>query len=102
MSDMSGYYNPATPTKVPFNRGDFIFFEDMPAFYHDKGAGLGFCDGHSEIHQWKDARTYPPLQPPPPSSQAPLVTGPAVNGLPLPYDNDVFWMQDHTVRPIGF
>jgi prepilin-type N-terminal cleavage/methylation domain-containing protein len=26
---------------------------DLPASYHNKGGGLSFSDGHSEIHRWK-------------------------------------------------
>lgn len=31
---------------------------DVPAFYHNRAAGFAFADGHSEIKQWKDPRTY--------------------------------------------
>lgn len=27
-------------------------FIDIPASYHNNAAGLSFCDGHAEIHQW--------------------------------------------------
>ena len=26
---------------------------DLPAFYHNKAAGLSFADGHSELHKWR-------------------------------------------------
>lgn len=38
-------------------------FADMPAVRHDRGYGLAFLDGHSEIYQLLDGRTgiqYPP------------------------------------------
>jgi prepilin-type processing-associated H-X9-DG protein len=35
---------------------------DYPASYHNKAAGLGFADGHSEIHVWRDPRTTPALK----------------------------------------
>jgi prepilin-type N-terminal cleavage/methylation domain-containing protein/prepilin-type processing-associated H-X9-DG protein len=27
-------------------------FIDYPASYHNRGAGMSFCDGHSELHHW--------------------------------------------------
>jgi prepilin-type N-terminal cleavage/methylation domain-containing protein/prepilin-type processing-associated H-X9-DG protein len=34
---------------------------DMPATRHNRGYGLSFCDGHSEIYKLKDSRTTAPL-----------------------------------------
>ena len=31
---------------------------DCPASYHNKAGSLAFADGHSEIHKWRDARTW--------------------------------------------
>jgi hypothetical protein len=31
----------------------YEFDQDMPGIYHNLAAGFSFCDGHSEIHQWK-------------------------------------------------
>ena len=31
---------------------------DCPASYHNKAGSLSFADGHSEIHKWRDARTW--------------------------------------------
>jgi prepilin-type N-terminal cleavage/methylation domain-containing protein/prepilin-type processing-associated H-X9-DG protein len=71
-TEMDGYPNPAT-TKIV----------DYPASYHNKAAGFAFADGHSEIHRWRDARTFPPIR----------------TGLPLnvlsPNNPDVTWMRDH-------
>jgi prepilin-type N-terminal cleavage/methylation domain-containing protein/prepilin-type processing-associated H-X9-DG protein len=36
---------------------------DMPATRHNRGYGLSFCDGHSEIYKLMDARTKYPLLP---------------------------------------
>jgi len=33
-------------------------FVDCPASYHNKANGLSFADGHSEIHKWRDSRTW--------------------------------------------
>ncbi|MBI3851317.1 MAG: type II secretion system protein [Verrucomicrobia bacterium] len=34
-----------------------IYMIDVPASYHNGAGGLGFADGHAEIHKWLDART---------------------------------------------
>jgi prepilin-type N-terminal cleavage/methylation domain-containing protein/prepilin-type processing-associated H-X9-DG protein len=31
---------------------------DWPGVYHNGACGIAFGDGHSEIHKWKDGRTY--------------------------------------------
>jgi len=31
---------------------------DWPGVYHNGACGISFGDGHSEIHKWKDPRTY--------------------------------------------
>lgn len=91
LQDMSGYAEPSNP-------GAYEFSEDMPAFYHNNGAGFAFVDGHAEIHHWMDRATYPPLGN---ISTAPgAVTGPAApNPLHLPRDPDVYWIMDRTVQP---
>jgi len=33
-------------------------FQDGPGMLHANACGFAFADGHSEIHKWKDARTY--------------------------------------------
>ena len=72
VTEMDGYPNPAT-TKIV----------DYPASYHNRAAGFSFADGHSEIHKWRDARTYPPIR-----------TGLPLN-VPSPNNQDVTWMRDH-------
>jgi prepilin-type N-terminal cleavage/methylation domain-containing protein/prepilin-type processing-associated H-X9-DG protein len=32
--------------------GNHGFFPDIPANYHDGGCGVGYADGHAEIHRW--------------------------------------------------
>ena len=34
---------------------------DLPASYHAGACGLGFADGHGEIHTWKDKGTLQPV-----------------------------------------
>ena len=38
-------------------RGEFTSWADLAASYHNGAAGLGFADGHGEIHRWLDAAT---------------------------------------------
>ncbi len=71
VTEMDGYPNPAT-TKIV----------DYPASYHCIAAGFAFGDGHSEIHRWKDPRTYPPIR-----------VGLPLN-VPSPNNQDVTWMRD--------
>ena len=56
---------------------------DYPASYHNKAAGFSFADGHSEIHKWRDPRTFPPLH-----------TGLQLN-VASPNNLDVQWIRDH-------
>jgi prepilin-type N-terminal cleavage/methylation domain-containing protein/prepilin-type processing-associated H-X9-DG protein len=37
-------------------------FADVPAMRHNRGYGLSFCDGHSEIYKLRDARTSEPIK----------------------------------------
>jgi len=90
MTDMAGD-SPSNPSIYEFN-------EDMPGQYHNNSAGFAFADGHSEIVHWYDPRTVPPLYN---YSQLNLgdgaINGPAANGLLVPRDQDVRWLQLHTV-----
>lgn len=75
----------------PYNSGSFEF-EDIPAFYHGQANGLSFCDGHAELHRWRDARTMPPLL-----HQQILYNG--LGAIPSPNNLDIAWLQDHSTRP---
>jgi hypothetical protein len=48
-TDMDSY----DPNDMPGKRTT-----DAPASYHHKAGSLSFADGHSEIHKWRDARTW--------------------------------------------
>ncbi len=74
VTEMDGYPNPRT-TKIV----------DYPASYHALAAGFAFADGHSEIHKWKDSRTFPALR----------MGVPLQLNVPSPNNPDVLWMQDH-------
>jgi hypothetical protein len=55
---------------------------DWPATFHDFGAGLGFADGHAELHHWGDERT--------------LVRGNSLGPNSAPNSPDVTWLQART------
>jgi prepilin-type N-terminal cleavage/methylation domain-containing protein/prepilin-type processing-associated H-X9-DG protein len=80
MTEMAGYSlsNPSP--------GMYEFDQDLPGMYHNKAAGLSFCDGHSEVRKWRDPRTMPPLYSPIPSP------------YPVPRDQDVAWLQERSTR----
>ena len=67
-------------------RGAGCFLVDYPARYHNRAAGLNFCDGHAEIKKWLDPRTIPPQK----------------NGvnlqlnIPSPNNVDIAWLQERT------
>lgn len=73
----------------PPNPALFEFDQDLPGMYHNRACGFSFCDGHSEIKKWLDARTTPPLQ----------VGVYVIQTWPAPRDVDVAWLQDRTTRP---
>jgi len=70
----------------PYNPGAFQFNTDLPGIYHHFACGFSFADGHSEIHRWRDSRTYPPLYS--------TLTDPWIT----PRDQDVAWLQEHSTR----
>ena len=51
---------------------------DWPGIYHSGACGFAFADGHSEIHKWKDSRTYLTSN----ASSVPTQTG----------NQDIWWM----------
>jgi prepilin-type N-terminal cleavage/methylation domain-containing protein len=77
-TDMTGY--PDSPAAVGFY--------DLPAFYHHRAGGVSFCDGHAEIHRWRDNRTMPAL----------VGNGQVNDGFRSPRNQDVFWLQDRATR----
>jgi prepilin-type N-terminal cleavage/methylation domain-containing protein len=60
---------------------------DMPASYHANACGIGFADGHGEIHKWKDKGT---LQPVTKRDMAGDRYAP----------NDTLWFMERTTAPI--
>jgi prepilin-type N-terminal cleavage/methylation domain-containing protein/prepilin-type processing-associated H-X9-DG protein len=62
------------------------YIVDLPGSYHGGACGFAFCDGHSEIHKWKDPRTTPPLR------------GGSLNNVPTPNSPDAYWITEHSTR----
>jgi prepilin-type N-terminal cleavage/methylation domain-containing protein/prepilin-type processing-associated H-X9-DG protein len=91
LTDMDGY--PAAGQAA--SPGAYRWVEDMPSSYHSRGASIAFADGHSEIHQWLDATTTPPLA-------VGQLAGGHGSGTTwtAPFSQDVAYMQSITVRPI--
>lgn len=74
------------------NNGTFSFdpgratanahWRDLPASYHQGGAGISFADGHAMIKRWQDSRTTPPVR---------YVTW---SPLPVPGSPDYAWLNE--------
>lgn len=63
---------------------------DYPASSHGFAGGISFADGHSEIHKWKDTRTYTP----PAGANPGMVSGADSKDNP-----DVMWLAERTTAP---
>jgi len=83
MMDMAGYY--------PNNPAAYKWSTDMPGFYHNRGCGFSFADGHSEMRRWIDGRTMPALS----TSGADPNSG---ADIPASGSADVAWLQDKATR----
>ncbi len=60
---------------------------DWPGIYHNFACGLAFGDGHSEIHKWRDGRTYLTSD----AFSVPSQTG----------NMDIWWLSVHTTTLIS-
>ena len=58
---------------------------DCMASYHNKAGSLSFSDGHSEIHKWRDPRTY----------------GIIAYGWSSPNNQDIDWIQSKSSAKIS-
>jgi len=61
---------------------------DLPASYHAGACGLGFADGHGEIHKWRDKGTLQPVR-----KQTERVWSASA-------PNDTIWFMQRTTAPI--
>ncbi len=64
------------------NRGAAAELVNVPASYHNGAGGIGFADGHSEIHRWRDGRT-----------NFPMGTAQLTENISSPNNVDVAWLQ---------
>jgi prepilin-type N-terminal cleavage/methylation domain-containing protein/prepilin-type processing-associated H-X9-DG protein len=62
---------------------------DLPASYHAGSCGIGFADGHAEIHKWKDPGTLQPVRK---NNDRSLWSGSALN--------DTRWFLERSTAPI--
>jgi hypothetical protein len=60
---------------------------DIPAIYHAGASGIGFSDGHAELHKWKTLKT------PVPGWSNP---GAGASGWGANNTADAQWLLDHT------
>jgi prepilin-type N-terminal cleavage/methylation domain-containing protein len=84
-----GNYGTVMDGYEPSNPPIYQFWQDFPAFYHNRAGCFTFADGHSEIHRWLDDGTMPPLQ---------YETATYVRKY-VPRNVDVAWFQEHSTRP---
>jgi prepilin-type processing-associated H-X9-DG protein len=63
---------------------------DIPATYHNRGSGVGFTDGHSEMHRWRTLCKKP-------ATWVDANTGAANWGTKNP--DDAQWLIDHAGEP---
>jgi len=61
---------------------------NIPANYHNGCSAISFADGHAEIHKWLDPRSEPPFIP-----------NTLVSIGPVPNDQDIAWLQQHSCAP---
>jgi prepilin-type N-terminal cleavage/methylation domain-containing protein/prepilin-type processing-associated H-X9-DG protein len=89
--DMQGFPFPGQPAEP----STYLWWEDMPAAYHNSGGAIAYADGHSEIHPWKGDE----------SDLAPIAVNTLLSGkgsmhqFPAAYSLDIAFMQQITTRP---
>ena len=71
--DMTGYLTSPTQYRMV----------DFPAYYHGRGAMVGFADERAQVRIWRDIRTVP--------------AGPILNS-PQPNNLDILWLQERSTR----
>jgi prepilin-type N-terminal cleavage/methylation domain-containing protein/prepilin-type processing-associated H-X9-DG protein len=62
-------------------------FTELPSSDHAGACGVGFADGHAEIHKWKDSKTTHPI------------TYTTVNQVNVVNSPDLAWLAQRTPRP---
>ena len=72
----------------PYATGGVGQFTELPGSDHAGACGIGFADGHSEIHRWTDSRTLHKV------SYVQYQRG----GIANPPSQDLAWLAYHTPR----
>jgi prepilin-type N-terminal cleavage/methylation domain-containing protein/prepilin-type processing-associated H-X9-DG protein len=72
-------------TNPNYTNGTGVFTE-LPAGDHNGACGMGFADGHSEIHKWQNSVTVHPI------------TYTTVNQVSVSNNKDLAWLANHTPR----
>ena len=72
----------------PYNTSGTGQFTELPSSLHDGSCGVGFADGHGEIHKWLDAKTLVPVRYNTPMAQQVNVVN----------SRDLAWLAQHTPR----
>ena len=71
-----------------YQQGATAVWQDGPANYHEGSCGFSFADGHTEMHRWKDPRTFLGL---------PVTYSiPFTYGISQPNSPDIAWVQART------
>ena len=78
--DATFYVDPADAT----GNGTGTFTE-MPGSMHGNASGMVFCDGHSEVHVWKNAQTI-----------RPVTYNAYLQGVSVTADQDLVWFAQQT------
>jgi len=67
-------------------------WQDGPSSLHGGGCAYTFGDGHSEVHKWKDNRTFsPPCKV--------TYSSPYPYGITQANNRDIDWVKDRTSAP---
>jgi hypothetical protein len=86
-----GYFDTGTQN-APNDRTPMWGSSDVPAAYHNQGAGFSFSDGHSEIHHWLNSYTAVQVKANPNNTTPPTPPGP---GGPYGSYVDRVWLCAH-------
>jgi len=72
----------------PYNTSGTGQFTELPSSLHDGACGVGFADGHGEIHKWLEKTTLLPVRYNTPMAQQVNVVN----------SRDLAWLAQHTPR----
>jgi len=67
---------------------------DCPASYHDGACGISFCDGHAEIHKWRDPTVLD-------QTKISVVNPSTWTSGVSKFESDVFWMVNRSTALVS-